>query len=222
MIHCRVDEDNTFWSNLPMDLHLRPTLLSDARATEELTRDAFWDVYKPGADEHLVLRQLRASDAYLPSLDLVALAETQVVGHCITTRALLRHATEEQSVLCVGPISVDPARQRRGIGALLLRRTIDIATHMDPAVGGAALVLFGNPAYYRQFGFRPCRDFGITTSTGDAPDFLLVLPLRDTPLLAGSFHESPAFQVDSEELDRFEANFPVREKHVRPGQLPIP
>ena len=97
-----------------MQVAIRRTQSTEYFQTEHVTREAFWNVYKPGCDEHLILNQLRKSDAYIQELDLVAVYEEDIIGHIISTKAKvidsLNHAEE---MLCVGPISVLPDFQKK-------------------------------------------------------------------------------------------------------------
>ena len=65
-----------------MEIHLKPCAKAEQRQTEEITREAFWNVYVPGCSEHLLLHRLRNSPQFIPELDFVALHEGKVVG-CI-------------------------------------------------------------------------------------------------------------------------------------------
>ena len=69
-----------------MRIHIRKTTVDDFSQTENLTRESFWNVYKPGCDEHLVLHNLRKSESYIGELDLVALFEGEIIGHIISTK----------------------------------------------------------------------------------------------------------------------------------------
>ena len=103
----------------------------------------------PGQDppEAGLVGELRASPAWLPHLSLVAVtAADEVIGHVLCTRG---HAGTVP-VLALGPLTVRPDRQRRGVGSALMH-----------AILGAADAL-GEPAYYRRFGFRPAADYQIT------------------------------------------------------------
>lgn len=53
------------------DIEIRPTRPDEFRKTEELVREAFWNVYRPGCTEHFVLHCLRKDPAFVPDLDLV-------------------------------------------------------------------------------------------------------------------------------------------------------
>lgn len=58
-----------------MEVIIRKTDTSDYYHTENLTREAFWNIYKSGCDEHLVLHQIRESNCYIEELDLIAIYE---------------------------------------------------------------------------------------------------------------------------------------------------
>ncbi len=66
--------------------HLRLAQPADYRATEELTREAFWGLNHPGCDEHLLLHKLRAVPASVPELDYVAEVNGKLVGHVIYSK----------------------------------------------------------------------------------------------------------------------------------------
>jgi predicted N-acetyltransferase YhbS len=56
-----------------MEVIFKEASENDFRQTEELTRDAFWDLYKPGCNEHLILHKLRKRECYVNELDIVAM-----------------------------------------------------------------------------------------------------------------------------------------------------
>lgn len=95
---------------------LRPEQPSDYRIIEELTRDAFWDLYKPGCDEHLVVHKMREVPAFVKELDLVACDGDIIVGYIMYSKAkVVNDKNEEYEVLCMGPLAVAPDRQKQGI-----------------------------------------------------------------------------------------------------------
>ncbi len=194
-----------------MEISIQQTKAKDFRTTENITREAFWNLFKPGCDEHLVLHNLRKSKSYLPELDLVAKAENSIIGHAITTKARVTDKyNNEHKVLCVGPISVLPEFQNQGIGAKLLNESIAVAKES----GFAAMILFGHPDYYHRFGFVNAQKYGITTKEGMNFDPFMALELYPNALSAvsGSFYEDKAFETNEEELDAFEKLFPKKEK----------
>jgi putative acetyltransferase len=64
-----------------MDLLIRNESPEDYRQVEELTREAFWNLFVPGCDEHYLVHIMRSHPDYLPKLDLVAVWEKRIVGN---------------------------------------------------------------------------------------------------------------------------------------------
>ncbi|MBK9290434.1 MAG: N-acetyltransferase [Bacteroidetes bacterium] len=194
-----------------MKIEIRQTKAAEFETTLHLTRETFWNLFKPGCDEHLVLYKLRKSDSYIPKLDLVAIAEQGIVGHSITTRAkVIDNMGHEHEVLCVGPVSVLPEWQNKGIGGKLLTDSISIAR----SSGFAGMILFGHPAYYRRFGFVNAQAYGITTKDGLNFEPFMALELNADAFrtVKGRFYEDKAFEINEEELNEFETYFPPKEK----------
>lgn len=181
--------------------------------TENITREAFWNLYKPGCDEHFVLHQLRKSESYIEELDFIAAINGEIVGHIISTRAKVIDSLEnETEVLCVGPVSVLPVFQNSGIGTMLIRHSISIAGKF----GFKGMILFGNPDYYHRFGFRNAADFAITTKNRQNFDPFMVLELVENGLddVKGRFFEDAAFETCEKDVTEFEKRFPFKEKRI--------
>ena len=219
-------------SNKILRTTIRKTNINELHITENLTREAFWNLYKPGCDEHLALHQLRQGECYIPDLDLVALLDGQIVGHIISTGArvvpsgteVLTTTAEQHAkstvngevlsasgkVLCLGPVSAHPSLQGRGIGSQLIRQTIASATGM----GFKAIILYGDPAYYGRFGFVNAQKYGISTRDNKNFDPFMALELYPGALdgISGQFFEDDRFFTTEEHLEEFEKHFPVKEK----------
>jgi predicted N-acetyltransferase YhbS len=179
--------------------------------TENLTREAFWNLYRSGCDEHLVLHQLRESNSYVEELDLIAIYEGEIIGHVISTKAhVIDTENKEHEVLCVGPIAILPEFQNKGIGTKLLDFSISVAGKL----GYTGMILFGNPDYYHRFGFRNAQEFGITTKEGLNFEPFMVLELQENEMeeINGKFYEAKAFTINEKELDKFEKKFPEKIK----------
>lgn len=200
------------------EITIRQTTETDFRYTEEITRETFWDLFKPGCDEHLVLHNLRKSGSFVQELDLVAINDERIVGHIISTRAkVVADNDNENEVLCVGPLSVIPEFQNQGIGSKLMYYCIKSARE----IGFSGMLLFGHPDYYHRFGYVNAAEFGITTSEGQNFDPFMALELQPGSLknISGKFIYDASFEVGNQELKEFEKEFPYREKHVTDTQF---
>ncbi len=194
-----------------MNIEIRNTAKRDYKSTENLTREAFWNLYNPGCSEHFILHKLRESKGYVEELDLIAIHKGELVGHIISTKAKVIDAKgNEHQVLCVGPFAVSPNLQGKGIGAKLIKQSIKKANEM----GFSGMILFGNPNYYSRFGFVNAQQFEITTKDGQNFDPFMALELGENRLsnVKGTFFEDSAFEFDESELNEFDTQFPVKEK----------
>jgi putative acetyltransferase len=194
-----------------MNIIIRKETESDYRAVEELTREAFWNLYVPGCTEHYILHNLRKSRDFVPELDFIAEKDGQIVGNSVYSRGTIKHQQgAEHTVLCFGPVSVLPAFQKQGIGSALIVHTIGLAKTMDCP----AIFIYGDPRYYSRFGFRCAEKYDIKTADGKFAIALLALELKPGTLsnMPGRFIESPAFEADPDKFAEYEAKFPDKEK----------
>lgn len=130
---------------------------------------------------------LRASDAWLPRLSLIAVTEDgDLIGNVVCTRAHVG----DVPVLGLGPLSVRPDRQARGVGSALMHAILGAADALgEPLVG-----LLGDPRYYRWFGFRPSTACGITPPDPGWRKHFQARPLSCCPPgLRGTFRYAEPF-----------------------------
>jgi len=201
-----------------MKLQIQPVTEKDFLSTENLTREAFWNLYRPGSVEHLILHNLRNSNNYIRDLDLIAVNENEIVGHIISTKAKIAdNLTPEHEILCVGPFSVSRDYQRQGIGSILMNESIRIAKEL----GFSGMILFGNPEYYHRFGFVNAQEYSISTKDGLNFEPFMALELQNNGLsnIKGRFYEDTAFEFQQDELTEFEKNFPYKVKLKTDTQL---
>ena len=82
----------------------------DYRVTENLTREAFWNVYRPGCMEHYVLHCLRKDKAFVPELDFVMELNGEMIGQVIYVRSEIESDDGRKiPVMTFGPISIAPS-----------------------------------------------------------------------------------------------------------------
>lgn len=200
---------------------IRTETPADYRAVEQLTREAFWNVYRPGCMEHYVLHRFRSLPDFVPELSLVAELDGRLAAHIMYSRAQITcDDGRVLPILVFGPVSVAPEFQRRGIGSRLIRESLDRAK----ALGCGAVAITGSPDYYGRFGFVPGQSLGVFYDgfprTEPTP-FFLVKELQPGWLdgVTGTYADPPGYLVSDEEVDAFDAGFPPKEKKKLPGQL---
>ena len=202
-----------------MIISIRTERQSDYAATENLTREAFYNVYAPGCDEHYLLHVLHRSKALIPQLSLVAEYDGEVIGHVLGTRAkIVDNGLEWTDVLCLGPISVLPKHQRKGVAREMIR---ELGRRAGEG-GYRAILLYGNPEVYLKMGFLPAERFAITTSDAMYADALHAMPLYPGALngIKGRYCEDPVFGIDAEAAKAFDEHFPPKGKMAgTPSQL---
>lgn len=103
----------------------------DRREVENLTREAFWNVYRPGCTEHYVLNRYRDNPDFIPELDLVMEEDDRIIGHVMFSKAEI--ALDDGGVFpswTFGPISIHPDYKRKGYGLKLLNFALGKAREM--------------------------------------------------------------------------------------------
>lgn len=126
---------------------IRPERPSDAAAIHQVTRDAFSGAPHSGHNEQFIVEALRNADAL--SVSLVAEIDGTIIGHVAVSPVCISDGSPAWFGL--GPISVQPEFQNRGIGNLLMEQALEQLREQD----AAGCVLLGEPAYYARFGFKP-------------------------------------------------------------------
>ena len=209
--------DHEFGEEHTMDIKLRLEEKKDYSIVENITREAFWNLYKPGCDEHLLLHNIRNANEFIKGLDYVAIYNNEIVGNIVYVKSKIITAFKEYDVLTFGPLSVLPKYQNKGIGGKLINHTIKLSKEM----GFTAIIIYGNPKYYEKFGFKNTKEYGITDMEGNYNDALMVLELFPNALenINGKFFEGEMYKVNKEELAVFEKDFSYKEKLVLDTQI---
>lgn len=206
-----------------MDVLIRHETKQDYFEVETLIREAFWNIYNPGCDEHLVLHNLRTQAGFIHELDLVAVYEHQIVGQIAYSKAYIENDQGVRTeVIIFGPVSVLPQYQRQGIG----RRLIETSLKRAKKMGFRAVLITGNPQYYTRFGFAPAFNYDIHyhgIPFNYKADFFMAREITDNGLkdVHGILYDSPAFATDSEELEKFDKLFPKKVKRIKKGQFGV-
>ncbi len=202
------------------ELTIRLERKKDYRKVEELTREAFWNVYKPGADEHYYVHMMREHPDFIPLLDYVLELDGRIVGSIMYTKARLEDEQgETKEIISLGPLCVAPEFQRKKLGKLLIEHSFDTAR----AMGYDVNINFGNPGNYVSRGFVSCRKKNVSYMVkGNFPTALLVCELVPGALDGRSWMYVPSTAADCCEdtaaVEAFDRTFPPKEKAWRPSQ----
>ncbi len=193
----------------------------DHRQVENLVRESFWNVYRPGCDEHYLLHVLRTHPDFIPELNFVMEKDGDIIGQVVFVKAtIITDDDKPIPVLTLGPICIANEYKRQGYGKLLLDFSLEKAT----LYGAGAVCLEGNMDFYGKSGFVKASTFGIRhygIPADEDPDFFLCKVLRDDYLdgVRGEYHTSDAYNIAEEDTETFDQTFPPKVKLKLPGQL---
>ena len=191
------------------------------REVEYLVREAFWNVYRPGALEHYVLNQLRNDNAFVPELDFVLEKDGKIIGQNVFMRAVIKADDgRDISIMTMGPICIAPQYQKQGYGKILL----DYSLKQAKRLGCGAVCFEGNINFYGKSGFTFAHEFGIRyhgLPEGADDSFFLCKELIPGYLdgITGEYAPPQGYFVDETEAEQFDQQFPQKVKLKLPGQL---
>lgn len=173
-----------------MDVTIRAEELRDTEAIRAITIAAFRGKPYAGGNEQDVVDALRAAGAL--TLSNVAILEERVVGHIAFSPAQAGDGEARDGVApdnktgwyALGPVSVLPEFQGKGIGSALINQGCEALVRMN----AKGCILTGNPAYYQRFGFalapHCCPD-------GEPADYFMMKCFgKDAPAARFRFHSA--------------------------------
>ena len=202
------------------NLTIRSETEKDYRAVEELTREAFWNVYKPGADEHYFVHQMRNHPDFIPELAFVLELDGKIIGNIMYTKAWIADESgNRKEILSFGPLCVAPKFQRQKLGKVLIEHSFAVAREMGYAVN----INFGNPGNYVSRGFVSCKKKNVSFVIWDNhPTALLVAELVPGTLEGKKWMYIPSTAADccedADAVAAFDATIPPKEKAWAPSQ----
>ena len=195
---------------------------ADYRAVENLTREAFWNVYKPGCDEHFVLHSFRTRSDFVPELDIIMEENGVLIGHVMFARAEIKlNNGKTLPIMTFGPISIAPDFKRKGYGTVLLGHAMKKAKEMDCG----ALAITGNIGFYGKSGFVVAKTKGVRYHADPDAEYFLINELipgfldKVKEAGGGTFKEPDGYFIDAKEAEEFDRQFPPKEKLKLPGQI---
>ena len=203
------------------DVTFRLETEEDYGAVENLVREAFWNVYRPGCSEHYVIHVLRDDPAFVKELDFVMERGGSLIGQNMFMRTVI-DADDGRTIpiLTMGPICITQPLKRRGYGKKLLDASLEAAAEM----GFGAVLFEGNIGFYGKSGFDYASRFGIRYNDLPADantSFFLCRELIPGYLtgITGAYRTPKGYYVDAAEVERFDRAFPEKVKLKLPGQL---
>ena len=205
-------------------MNIRIETPEDYREVEELTREAFWNVYAPGCVEHFVLHHYRSNPNFIPELDFVLEEEGRIIGHVMYSKAeIIREDGSVMLAWTFGPISIHPDYKRQGYGLKLLNYSIERAREM----GIGVLCMEGNIEFYKHAGFVIASSLNIhyhaEPKESEVPYFLaqeLIPGYLDG--VEGTYHTPKGYYIafeNPEAFNEFDSTFPPKEKKHQEGQI---
>lgn len=200
-----------------MNFKIRLETKDDYTNVEKLTREAFWNLYMPGCDEHFLCHILRNHIDFIKELDFVAEIDGKVIASIMYSKSLLISDDNERvEIVSFGPLCVHPEYQRKGIGSALIEQTKKIVEKMNIP----AIIIYGDPHNYCKHGFKNGIDYKVSNIDGDYPLGLLVLELQ--PGFFGEkkwmAQQSDVFKYNPEDANEFDKNFEKKEKKIQYSQ----
>ena len=203
------------------DYMIRMEKNEDHVEVENLVRESFWNVYRPGCSEHYVIHVLRDDPAFVKELDLVMEKDGKIIGQNMFMKTIIEADDGRKiPVLTMGPIGIIPELKRKGYGKAILDYSLEKATKM----GFGAVLFEGNIGFYGKSGFDYAGKFGIRYH--DLPEdadssFFLCKELIPGYLdgITGVYQTPKGYYVDDADVDEFDRKFPPKEKLKLPGQI---
>ena len=203
------------------DYSIRQEKKEDYAEVENLVREAFWNVYRPGCSEHFVIHVLRNDPAFVKELDFVMEQGGRIIGQNMFMKTVINADDgRDIPVLTMGPIGILPERKRQGYGKILLDHSLERAV----AMGFGAVLFEGNIGFYGKSGFDYARKFGIRyhdLPEGADDSFFLCKELIPGYLngITGVYQTPQGYYVDDSDVEAFDRAFPPKEKLKLPGQI---
>ncbi len=188
---------------------------------ENLVRESFWNVYRPGCLEHFVLNQMRKDDNFVKELNFVLKLNCKIIGQNVFYKTFITlNNGDKFPILTMGPICIANEHKRKGYGKMLLDYSLEKATEM----GFGAVCFEGNIDFYSKSGFTFARNFNIKyhgLPDGADDSFFLCKELKKGYLdnKKGEYQTPDVYLVDEVKAEEFDKLFPPKEKKKLSTQI---
>ncbi len=201
---------------------IRPENEKDYLEVENLVRNSFWNIYRPGAYEHFIVHNLREDESFISKLAYVIEKDDKIIGHINYSKGKIDYVDSSKPAVILGPLAIDKDFQSQGYGSKLIEYTLDLAKNENiPFV-----FVVGDEDYYSRFGFESASKYKLYLEGTDIKEenpFFMIKIFNESEITGkmGIFHNPDVFDVDEDEVDEFDRNFDYKEKLVLEGQLGV-
>ncbi len=195
---------------------------NDYFEVENLVRDSFWNVYRPGAYEHFIVHNLRDDDSFIDGLAYVIEMDNKIIGHINYSRGKICYENYSEPAVVLGPIAIHKSYQNQGFGSKLIEFTLDMAKNE----GIPIVFVVGDENYYSRFGFESASKYNLYLDGTDLDEenpFFMINVFDESKLTQGIgiFHNPDVFHVSDDDVDEFDRKFDYKEKLIQEGQLGV-
>ncbi len=203
------------------NINIRLEKFDDFSTVENLVRESFWNVYRPGCVEHYLLHCLRGCKDFVHLLDFVIEYNGKIIGQIAYVNAQIKCDNGRiVPVMTAGPLCIHPDFQNHGFGKLLL----DYSLNEAKKIGCNAVLIEGNYGFYSKCGFAYASEYNIRYNgleVGDDSSFFLCNLLVPNALagVTGVYLTPKCYFIDENKADEFDKQFPYKEKLILPTQI---
>lgn len=200
-----------------MKISIRNEEKKDYKIVENIAREAFWNLYFPGAHEHYVVHRMRNHTDFIKELSFVVEVDEKVVGAIFYTHSnIIQKDGSNFKTISFGPVFIHPDYHRKGIGRKLITHSINKAKEL----GFKVITTLGYPYHYKPYVFLGGKNYNISMPDMKFYTGLLVLPLQEDALknISGYAIFSDVLEVNPEEVEEFDKSFPFKEKKIQESQ----
>lgn len=196
---------------------------NDYFEVENLVRNSFWNIYRPGAYEHFIVHNLRKDECFIKDLAYVMEKDNEIIGHINYSKGKINFEDgETRDAIVLGPIAIHEDYQNNGCGTKLIEYTLDLIERMNIAY----VFVIGDENYYERFGFESASKYNIflegTDTSQECPFFMIkVFDCEKIDFKKAIFANPDVFNVDEKDVDEFDKRFEYKEKLITDTQLQI-
>ena len=193
----------------------------DYSDVENMVRNAFWNIYRPGAFEHYIVHELRNHPSFIKDLAYVIEKDSRIIGHINYSNGIINYENDgSENAVVLGPIAIDESYQNQGYGSKLIEFTLTIAKD----IGIPYVLVVGDENYYSRFGFVSASRYGIYlegTDINEECPFFMIKIFDKSKVKRGIFQNPDVFDVDENDVDEFDKRFVFKKKEVNENQLGV-